>query len=98
MTVIPSAALFITAKFIPAKMSENEAVSAQDALLAPEEGKILIATILAPGATPPGPAMTPATSVPCPSQSIGSLSLSPMSMPPITLVLGKVPPPRLAIV
>ncbi len=77
MTVIPNAALFTTAKSIPAKMSENALpVSLQVELVASVEGKTLIATIFAPGATPVGPAMTPATSVPCPSQSMGSLSLS----------------------
>ena len=66
----------------------------QIALVALVEEKTLIATIFASGAMPVGPAATAAIDVPWPSQSIGSLSLSAMSVPPITFVLGKAAPPR----
>ena len=75
-------------------MSEKDAVSLQVALVAFVEEKTLIATILASGATPRGPAATAAIDVPWPSQSIGSLSLSAISMPPMTFALGKAAPPR----
>ena len=81
------------AKLIPWMMSETKAVSLHVELVVSVELKTLTATIFASGATPFGPAMIPETEVPCPSQSMGSLSSSAVSIPPMTLEFGNPPPP-----
>ncbi len=90
---IPYCSRWATAQSTPARMSESSAVSSQVAFDVSFEAKTLTATIFASGATPEALAATEATEVPCPSQSIGSSSLSAVSVPPITLALGKPPAP-----